>query len=45
MNDVKPVKNVIKNLENFLEKVSVQKETLFHITYKAMHMSNRILLD
>ena len=44
LSEVKPVKNVSKNLQSFLDISPVQNEVL-HINCKTMHMSNRILLD
>ena len=43
MSEVRPVKNINKNLQSFLEISPVQKEVFFHINCKTMHMSNRIL--
>ena len=44
---VKPVENISKNLQSFLEISPVQKEDLCSsfINCKAMHMSTKILLD
>ena len=40
-----PVESINKNLQNFLEISSAQKEILPSHNFKAMHMSNRILSD
>ena len=44
---VKPVENISKNLQSFLEIGPVQKEDLpsSFINWKAMHRSTKILLD
>ena len=43
--EVKPIENMSKNLQSFLEIIPVQKEVLFNINCKTMHMSTRILSD
>ena len=45
LREVKPVKSLRKNLPSFLEISPVEKEVIFHINCKAMHISNRIFLD
>ena len=44
-NEVKPVKNIIKNLQRFLDISPMQKEVRPSQNCKAMQMSNRILSD
>ena len=44
MRDVKPVKNISKNMLSFLE-ISPVMKSFFSITCKTMHMSTRILSD
>ena len=39
LSEVKPVENISKNLQSFLEKSPVQKEVLLHINRETMHMS------
>ena len=43
LSEAKPVENISKNLQGFLEISLTQKEV--HINCKTMHMSTRILLD
>ena len=46
LSEVKAIKNIIKNLQSFLDVSPVQKEVpIYHINYNTMHMSTRILLD
>ena len=45
MNEVQPLKNIIENLQSFLEVSPMQKESFIHIHSMTMHMSNRILLE
>ena len=44
LSEVKPVENISKNLQSFLEISPLQKEVL-HINCDSMHMSSRILSD
>ena len=43
LSEIKPVENISKNLQSFLEVSPVQKEVL--LSHKPMHMSTRILSD
>ena len=45
LSEVKLFENISKNPQSLLEISPVQKEILFHINCKAMHMSNRIFSD
>ena len=45
LSEVKPVENISKNLQSFLEISLVQKKSFFHINCETMHMSTRILSD
>ena len=45
LSEVKPVENISKNPQSFLGIRPMQKEVLFHISCKTMHMSNRMFLD
>ena len=46
LSEVKPVENISKNPQSFLEISPVQKEILpSHKLHMNMHMSNRILSD
>ena len=45
MSEVKPVENINKNLQSFLEKSPMQKKSFFHINCKVMYMSTRIFSD
>ena len=42
-NEVNSVENVNKNFQSFPRRTPVQKEVLFHINYKIMHVSYRFL--
>ena len=42
LSEVKPVKNISKNLQSFLEISPMQKEVLLSHKLEDMHMSNRI---
>ena len=42
---IKPVKNISKNLQSFLEVSPVQKEVLPSHKLQTMHINNRILSD
>ena len=43
LSEVKPVENISKNPQSFLEISSIQKKFFIYINCKTMHMSNRIL--
>ena len=45
LREIKPVENVSKNLQSFLEVSPVQKEVLLSHKLLTMHMSTRILSD
>ena len=45
LSELKPAKNISKNIQSFIEISPVQKEVFFNINSKTMHMSTRILLD
>ena len=45
LREIKPVENVSKNLQSFLEVSPVQKEVLLSYKLLTMHMSTRILSD
>ena len=49
LSEVKPVENITKNPQSFLQISPVEKEVLpshkLHLNCKTMHMSNRILSD
>ena len=45
LSELKPVKNISKNLKSFIEISPVQKEVFFNINCKTIYMSTRILLD
>ena len=45
LSGVKPVKNISKYLQSFLEISPVQKEVFFHINCETMHSNTRILSD
>ena len=45
LSEIKPAKNISKNLQSFLEVSPMQKEVLPYINCKTMHMSTTILLD
>ena len=45
LREVKPVETMSKSLQSFLKISPVQKEVLFHINCRAMHMSGRTLAD
>ena len=42
LNEVKPIENISRNTQSFLETGPVQKEVLPSLNCKTMHMSNRI---
>ena len=42
LNEIKPVENISKNLQTFLD-FPRQKKSFVHINCKTMHMSTRIL--
>ena len=43
LSELKPVENISKNPQNFLEISPMQKEVLSSHNCKTMHMTNRIL--
>ena len=45
LSEVKPVENIRKNPQSFLEVSPMQKEVLLSNKLKIMHMSDRILSD
>ena len=45
LGEVKPVKNISKNLESFLEISPMQRKSFLRINCETMHMSTRILLN
>ena len=45
LNKVKPIENISKNLQRFLEIHPVKKKSFFNINCQTMHMSTRILSD
>ena len=45
LREVKPVKNISKNLQSFLEINPVKRKSFFHMNCKTMYMSNRVFLD
>ena len=42
LSEIKPVKNINKNLQSFLEISPMQKESFFRINCKTMHMNTKI---
>ena len=42
LSEVKPIENISKNVQSFLEIIPMQKESFFHINCETMHMSTRI---
>ena len=45
LSEVKPVKNISKDLQSFLETRPDQKKSFLYINCKAIPMGNRILSD
>ena len=45
LSEVKPVENISKNPQSFLDISPVKRKSFLHINCKIMHMNNRILFD
>ena len=45
LSELKPVENINKISQRFLEITPVKRKSFLHINCKNMHMSNRILSD